>query len=215
MTTPTKPKATLVTDKAMVDLLTRRVHAFRTSPRASKDDYTYIRGRGSYALYGIDHARGQLVVLASEATSGDFNKYCTAKAKADACARYDQVVEYRDVGSASNPKVTILCWKAEDDKFAPVVVKKKPYPKRASTATVTEVVLPPAIRITLKRPVRPSLAQRLVELHPRLTALNVAGKTQKDAASALGTSVPLMRTWVDVLGIKWTNLQPRAPYSAR
>ena len=109
-TKPTKPKATLVTDKAMVDLLTRRVHAFRTSPHSSKDDYTYIRGRGSYALYGIDHARGQLVVLASEATSGDFNKYVTAKAKADACARYDQVVEYRDVGSASKPKVTILCW---------------------------------------------------------------------------------------------------------
>ena len=63
MTTPTKPKATLVTDKAMVQLLTRRVEAFRTAPRSSKDDYTYIQGRGSYALYGIDHARGQLVVL--------------------------------------------------------------------------------------------------------------------------------------------------------
>ena len=58
-------------------------------------------------------------------------------------------------------------------------------------------------------------AQRLVELHPQLTALNTAGKTQKDAAFALGTSVPLLRTWVDVLGIKWTNLQPRPPYSAR
>ena len=110
MSTPTKPKAELVADKAMVDLLTRKVIAFRTSPRSSKDDYTYIRGRGSYALYGIDHARGQLVVLASEPTSSDFNKHVTAKAKADAVGRYDQVVEYRDPGTAMNPKVTILCW---------------------------------------------------------------------------------------------------------
>ena len=110
MSTPTKPKAELVADKAMVDLLTRKVIAFRTAPRSSKDDYTYIRGRGSYALYGIDHARGQLVVLASEPTSSDFNKHVTAKAKADAVGRYDQVVEYRDSGSTSNPKVTILCW---------------------------------------------------------------------------------------------------------
>jgi hypothetical protein len=112
MPTPNKPKAELVADKAMVDLLTRKVHAFRTAPRPSKDDYTYIRGRGSYALYGIDHARGQLVVLASEPTSSDFNKCVTAKAKADAVARYDQVVEYRDSGSTSNPKVIILCWRA-------------------------------------------------------------------------------------------------------
>jgi hypothetical protein len=110
MSTPTKPKAELVADKAMVDLLTRKVIAFRTAPRPSKDDYTFLRGRGSYALYGIDHARGQFVVLASEPTSSDFNPHVTAKAKADACARYDQVVEYRDVGSVSNPKVTILCW---------------------------------------------------------------------------------------------------------
>ena len=112
MPTPNTPKAELVADKAMVELLTRKVHAFRTAPRPSKDDYTYIRGRGSYALYGIDHARGQLVVLASEPTSSDFNQYVTAKAKADACARYDQIVEYRDPGTAVNPKVTILCWRA-------------------------------------------------------------------------------------------------------
>ncbi len=110
MSTPTKPKAELVADKAMVDLLTRKVIAFRTSPRSSKDDYTYIRGRGSYALYGIDHARGQLVVLASEPTSSDFNQQVTARVKAEACARYDQVVEYRNPGTALNPKITILCW---------------------------------------------------------------------------------------------------------
>ena len=109
MTTPTKPKATLVSDKAMVELLKRKAIAFRESANL-KDKDGCVRGLGAYALYGIDHAKGQLVVLASEPTAGDFNKYVTAKAKADACALFDQVVEYRDAGSHSNPKVTILCW---------------------------------------------------------------------------------------------------------
>ena len=105
----TKPKATLVSDKAMVELLTRRVTAFRETAKL-KDHQGYVRGIGSYALYGINHSTGQLVVLASEPTSGDFNQYVTAKAKADACSRYDQVVEYRDAGSFKSPKVTILVW---------------------------------------------------------------------------------------------------------
>ena len=105
----TKPKATLVTDKAMVDLLTRRVAHFRETAKL-KDTDGYIRGLGSYALYGISHSAGQIVVLASEPTSADFNQYVTAKAKADVCARYDHVVEYRDIGPAKKPKVTILCW---------------------------------------------------------------------------------------------------------
>jgi hypothetical protein len=109
MTTHTKPKATLVSDKAMVELLKRKAIAFRESANL-KDKDDYVKGLGSYALYGISHARGQLVVLASEPTASDFNKYVTAKAKADVCALFDQVVEYRDAGSHSNPKVTILCW---------------------------------------------------------------------------------------------------------
>ena len=109
MSTPNKPKATLVSDKAMVELLTRKVTDFRTTA-SLKDKDGYVRGIGSYALYGIDHAKGQVVVLASEPTASDFNPYVTARAKADVCSRYDQVVEYRDAGSASRPKVTILCW---------------------------------------------------------------------------------------------------------
>lgn len=109
MSTTNKPKATLVSDKAMVELLTRKVIAFRETA-SLKDKDGYVRGIGSYALYGIDHAKGQVVVLASEPTAGDFNPYVTAKAKADVCSRYDQVVEYRDAGSYSRPKVTILCW---------------------------------------------------------------------------------------------------------
>jgi hypothetical protein len=51
--------------------------------------------------------------------------------------------------------------------------------------------------------------------HPRLLALNAAGKSQKDAAEALAISVPLLRNWLELLGIKWKNVQPRAPYSLR
>lgn len=109
MSTTSKPKATLVSDKAMVELLTRKVTTFRETA-SLKDKDGYVRGIGSYALYGIDHAKGQVVVLASEPTAGDFNHYVTARAKADVCSRYDQVVEYRDAGSHSRPKVTILCW---------------------------------------------------------------------------------------------------------
>lgn len=109
MSTTSKPKATLVSDKAMVELLKRKVTTFRETA-SLKDKDGYVRGIGSYALYGIDHAKGQVVVLASEPTAGDFNPYVTARSKADACSRYDQVVEYRDAGSHSSPKVTILCW---------------------------------------------------------------------------------------------------------
>ncbi len=109
MSTPIKPKAELVSDKAMQELLKRRVLDFRQAASV-KDKDGYVKGIGSYALYGIDHARGQLVVLASEPTAGDFNQYVTAKAKADVCALFDQVVEYRDAGTAKSPKVTILCW---------------------------------------------------------------------------------------------------------
>jgi hypothetical protein len=102
-------KTTLVADNAMAELLKRKAVYFRESAKL-KDKDGYVKGLGSYALYGIDHARGQVVVLASEPTAGDFNKYVTAKAKAEVCARYDHVVEYRDAGSYSRPKVTILCW---------------------------------------------------------------------------------------------------------
>jgi hypothetical protein len=112
MTTKTT-KAELVSDKAMTELLKRKAINFREAA-SLKDRDGCVKGLGSYALYGVDHVRGQLVVLASEPTSGDFNKYVTAKAKASAVALYDHVVEYRDAGSHSNPKVTILCWtKAE------------------------------------------------------------------------------------------------------
>jgi hypothetical protein len=106
-------KAELVSDRAMEELLKRKAINFREAA-SLKDRDGCVKGLGSYALYGVDHARGQLVVLASEPTASDFNQYVTAKAKASAVARYDHVIEYRDAGSHTRPKVTILCWtKAE------------------------------------------------------------------------------------------------------
>lgn len=110
----TKPKAQLIIDAAMKDLLSRRILRFREEASKRKTD-GYVRGTGSYALYGIVHAPHQCFdvdVIASEPTSADFNPYVTAKAKATVLSKgvYDQLVEYRDVGSSSSPKVTILCW---------------------------------------------------------------------------------------------------------
>jgi hypothetical protein len=105
----TKPKAILVPDKVMVELLTTRVTNFRQTAKL-KDCTGYIKGLASYCLYGINGTAGQLVVLADSPTSSDFNQSVTARAKADACSRYDQVVEYRDSGTSSNPKVTVLVW---------------------------------------------------------------------------------------------------------
>lgn len=107
----TKPKAQLIIDAAMKDLLSRRILRFREEASKRKTD-GYARGTGSYALYGIIHAQQVVDVIASEPTSADFNPYVTAKAKATVLSKgvYDQLVEYRDVGSSSSPKVTILCW---------------------------------------------------------------------------------------------------------
>ena len=55
MSTKTK-KAELVSDKAMNELLKRRVVDFRQAASV-KDKDGYVKGIGSYALYGIDHAR--------------------------------------------------------------------------------------------------------------------------------------------------------------
>jgi len=112
MATPTKPKAVLVEDKGWLDKYAYRIADFRKTA-SLKDKTGYVEGLGSYALYGISHRLGQLVVLASEPTSADFNQYVTAKAKADACARYDHVVEYRDTGSHFKPKVTIRVWELD------------------------------------------------------------------------------------------------------
>lgn len=109
MSTNTKPKAVLVEDKGWLDKYAHRIADFRKTA-SLKDAAGYVKGLGSYALYAIDHRRGQFVVLASEPTSADFAKYVKASALGEACARYDHVVEYRDTGSHRSPKVTIRVW---------------------------------------------------------------------------------------------------------
>jgi hypothetical protein len=110
MKTPTKPKAVLVEDKGWQDKYAYRIADFRKKLGELKDETGYVKGLGSYALYAIDHRRGQLVVLASEPTSADFAPYITARALGDVCSRYDHIVEYRDPGSSAKPKITIRVW---------------------------------------------------------------------------------------------------------
>jgi hypothetical protein len=69
--------------------------------------------------------------------------------------------------------------------------------------------------LSLSRPVLPHAARRLAETLPQLNALNIAGKSQADAADALGVSVGKIRTWVDLTGMTWTNLKRRGPYKTK
>lgn len=67
--------------------------------------------------------------------------------------------------------------------------------------------------IRLSRPVLPHAARRLAGVIPQLNALNGAGKSQADAAVALGVSIGSVRTWIALAGIPWTNLNRRGPYN--
>jgi len=69
--------------------------------------------------------------------------------------------------------------------------------------------------IRLTRPVLPHAARRLASVLPQLNALNTAGKSQSDAAFALGVSIGAVRTWIALTGISWTNLNRRGPYAKR
>lgn len=69
--------------------------------------------------------------------------------------------------------------------------------------------------LRLSRPVLPHAARRLASVFPQLNALNIAGKSQADAAFALGVSVGKIRTWVDLTGMTWTNLKRRGPYNIK
>jgi len=66
--------------------------------------------------------------------------------------------------------------------------------------------------IILKRPMAEFAARRLQAILPQIAALNAAGKSQADAAEALGTTVCTLRTWLDLTGTTWINLRRRGPY---
>jgi hypothetical protein len=69
--------------------------------------------------------------------------------------------------------------------------------------------------LTLSRPVLPHAARRLVSVLPQLNALNIAGKSQADAAEALGVSVGAVRSWIALANLSWTNINRRGPYAKR
>ena len=69
--------------------------------------------------------------------------------------------------------------------------------------------------IPLKRPLAHYAAKRLESILPQIAALNQAGKSQADAAAALGTTVCTLRTWIDLTQTTWVNVKRRAPYKPR
>jgi len=69
--------------------------------------------------------------------------------------------------------------------------------------------------VTLKRPVAEYAARRLEAIIPQINALNLAGKSQDDAATALDTTVCSLRTWLDLTGTTWINLKKRGPYNRK
>jgi hypothetical protein len=79
----------------------------------------------------------------------------------------------------------------------------------------TDTVLIGDRPLRLSRPVLPHAARRLASVFPQLNALNIAGKSQADAAFALGVSVGAIRTWVDLTDMTWTNLKRRGPYKTK
>jgi hypothetical protein len=66
--------------------------------------------------------------------------------------------------------------------------------------------------LPLKRPMAQYAARRLQAILPQIAALNAAGKTQADAAAALDTTVCTLRSWLDITGTQWVNLNKRGPY---
>jgi len=81
-------------------------------------------------------------------------------------------------------------------------------PKAADITTITIAGRP----VTLKRPMQSWAASKLEQTFPQLNALNESGKTQADAACALGVSLNSVRNWAANTGIQWKNIDRRGPY---
>ena len=81
-------------------------------------------------------------------------------------------------------------------------------PKAADITTITIAGRP----VTLKRPMQSWAASKLEQTFPQLNALNEAGKTQADAAAALGVSLNSVRNWAANTGLQWKNIDRRGPY---
>jgi hypothetical protein len=81
-------------------------------------------------------------------------------------------------------------------------------PKEADITTITIAGRP----VRLKRPMQSWAASKLEQTFPQLNALNEAGKTQGDAAAALGVSLNSVRNWAANTGLEWKNIDRRGPY---
>jgi hypothetical protein len=81
-------------------------------------------------------------------------------------------------------------------------------PKAADITTITIAGRP----VRLKRPMQSWAASKLEQTFPQLNALNEAGKTQGDAACALGVSLNSVRNWAANTGLEWKNIDRRGPY---
>ena len=81
-------------------------------------------------------------------------------------------------------------------------------PKAADITTIIIAGRP----VTLKRPMQSWAASKLEQTFPQLNALNEAGKTQADAAAALGVSLNSVRNWAANTGLEWKNIDRRGPY---
>jgi len=63
--------------------------------------------------------------------------------------------------------------------------------------------------VPLTRPVCDYAARRIERILPQLHALNDAGKSQNDAAAALGITSMTLRNYCRLLNLRWSNLNPR------
>jgi hypothetical protein len=93
-----------VVDKATVDLCKRRVQYYRERLAATASGY--VPGLGSYALYGIKFAASATDLIGDAPTAFDFAPIATVKAKREALARFDNLVEYRE-GSTRSGSVRV------------------------------------------------------------------------------------------------------------
>lgn len=83
-----------ITGNGWVQNLSGKVQRFREHAAAKGPGYQ--RGLGSYALFGIHHAKGKTDCIADAPTSADFAPHITAANKKRLLASYDHLVEYRE-----------------------------------------------------------------------------------------------------------------------
>ena len=78
---------------------------------------------------------------------------------------------------------------------------------------MTDTITVAGRTVTLTRPVATYAAERLQRIIPQLNALNLANKSQADAAAALDTTVCSLRTWLELTGTSWINVKRRGSYN--